>query len=670
MQTHELDKSRTNPGIHKYFRIDNFSAEEQKILHRLSSEWYLTNSGEEFQLGASRFRFFLMKPTNHFSEMFNLEREIVAVFSPYENFEPRTLDAFDFAVGRLASLRPESVCRVLISRDKAVERKITDLLKSDPEQPIVIPFTYDDLLSSYDDYFLRNRFRKHFFTRDLFSFLSPLKKDLYFFGRSELIQDIVNRHYSGEHNALFGLRKSGKTSIIFAVERFMAAHEGLTLTIDCENPSVHKLRWNELLGYIVETYKEKYALKCKTSAPQKYSDEKKASSLFEADILRIFSEVGKSTLLIFDEIERISPTTGSSSHWREGDDFVYFWQTLRYFYQKHTGVFTYMLVGTNPSCVEKPNFGIHDNPLFSSIPFRYVPNFNYDQVREMVRKLGKYMGLKFDEPVYARLQEDFGGHPFLVRQMCSMIHSICTGERPETVSKVVYEKAKKKFLLESKHYVEMIIQVLRDWYPDEYDMLRFLANGDLDDFDKFARESNYYTSHLVGYGLISVDHNSYAFNIECVKEYLQDRYRYERRTLTPEQRLSEISARRNELEQRLRKLLRNQLKASHGPKQATTIVLGALPSDRQKKLVGEDVDSLLSPDSGQLYFNELITILEKEWKVFQYIFHSIEKDELIYILKEINKLRNDAHAKSMTEDDFTQIRLHFKRLETILTDWL
>ena len=455
-----LDKTLTNPGFHKQFRLDTFPAQEQAILERLSKEWYVTNSGEEFNLGISKFRYFLMKPALIFSEMFNIDREIICVFSPYENFEPRTLDAFDYAAAKFPKLRVENVCWVLISKDSAVEEKVASLIKVEPEQPIVIPFTYSDLSSPYNDFFVRNRFRKHFYTRDLFSFLSPLKSDLYFFGRSELIQDIVNRHRTGEHSALFGLRKSGKTSIVFAIERLMASHGGSVVIIDCESPSVHKLRWNELLFSLVELFREKTGAKLKVYE-QKYT-EKKAAASFERDMLDIFAQNEQSTLLILDEIERIAPGTGSSEHWREGDDFVYFWQTLRYFFQRNARVLTYMLVGTNPYCVETPTFGVHDNPLFSSIPFQYVPSFDIVKTREMIRKLGRYMGLKFDEIIYGKITEDFGGHPFLMRQICSTINSISSGDRPTYVDKALYEKAKQHFLLNSKHYVEMVIQVLSD----------------------------------------------------------------------------------------------------------------------------------------------------------------------------------------------------------------
>lgn len=66
-----IDKSKTNPGFHRQFLSKGFPDDERSILDRLSKEWYLTNSGEEFNLGISKFRYFLMKPTLIFSEMFN-----------------------------------------------------------------------------------------------------------------------------------------------------------------------------------------------------------------------------------------------------------------------------------------------------------------------------------------------------------------------------------------------------------------------------------------------------------------------------------------------------------------------------------------------------------------------------------------------------------------------
>ena len=311
--------------------------------------------------------------------------------------------------------RIESVCRVLISKDPDVETKVPELLKSDPEQPIVIPFNYSELAFTRDQdpYFLKNRFRSHFFTRNLFGFLSPLRKELYFFGRSELVNSIVNRHRNGEHTGLFGLRKSGKTSIVYAIERHLEKHVGPFVSFDCESPSVHRLRWYELLEKIVFEYHTKIDSKVKLKFEDRYS-EKRASDSFEEDMLSIHaSKKAQPLLLLFDEIERISPNTGSSDHWKTGNDFVFFWQALRAYFQKNQQKLTYMLVGTNPSCVESPRIAGQENPLFSSVPSQYVPSFSVEQTQEMVQKLGMYtLGLQFDDIIYGKLCEDFGGHPF------------------------------------------------------------------------------------------------------------------------------------------------------------------------------------------------------------------------------------------------------------------
>lgn len=663
------DTSKTNPGMHTQFALGRFSNEEQKILQRLGREWYLTNSGSELRLATTRYNFFLMKPTQVFSEMFNIDREVIVVLSDYERFEPRTLDAFDIAQKTLSELRVESVCRVLISRDHSVEERIEYILKNDPEQPIVIPFTYSELIAPYDNFFIRNRFRRHFYTRDLFGFLSPLRKDLYFFGRNNLLHELVNRHRSGEHTGLFGLRKSGKTSIIYAIERHLTAHGGRFLSIDCESPSVHKLRWNHLLIKLVEDYKDACSIGRRLDAERRYSETRAADS-FAADVLAIYERTGSTPfLLLFDEIERIAPGTGSSSHWRDGDDFVYFWQTLRGFFQRNPDVFTYMLVGTNPTCVEAATIAGHENPLFGSIPGQFVPSFSVEQVREMVRKLGRYMGLRFDEIIYSKLTEDFGGHPFLVRQICSRIHMALGGDRPARVDKPLYEKVKRDFFKVAVDYLEMIVQVLHDWYPDEYAMLSFLAAGDHESFTELARSDSRYTRHLIGYGLLQESRNGFSFNIEAMRDFVGSRNKYKRLNLTTQEKWAEISERRNRIESGLRGLIRITLSANHGKRKAANLVAKSLPENRRDKIESQDIDYLLSADKSPLYLLDLSNIIEREWSSMQNVF-DMEKDEARVALRQVNNFgRPDAHAKSITEEQFAQLRLHFQRLENILEAW-
>jgi hypothetical protein len=665
----KLDKTKTNPGIHKSFVIEKFGERERNILKRLSGWWYLTNSGDEVLLGANaRMSYFLMKAVTSFAEGFNLDREIITVFSHYPNFEPRTLDAFDSAVTAYQKLRVESFCRILISGDKNAETKIQDLLKSDPESPIVIPFTYDEL-ESCDESFIKNRFRKHFYTRDLFGFLSPLKKDLYFFGRSDLILDHINRHASGEHSGLFGLRKSGKTSIIYAIERQLRSIGSHFVSLDCESPSVHLLRWNELLYRIVLLYHQERGSKIKPPSESEYT-EKGCADQFWRDMEKIHaSKKAASTMFIFDEIERISPGSASSPHWRDGNDFVYFWQTMRAFYQRNPEVFTYLLVGTNPKCVESPMLNDHENPLFKSVPDAYVPPFGVDKVREMVRKLGRYMGLKFDEQIYSMLCDDFGGHPFLIRQFCSELNKHCKGDRPQVIRKPLYLAAKRDSETRISEYLDMILIILKDNFEDEYDLLRMLAADDLKGFNEFASYNPGMVKHLLGYGLIVRDDGGYAFNIEAVKSYVSVKHKFDRINLTQDERRTEISQRRNKIEANLRSISYKVLVLSSGKQKVKDAVLAAVQSGRRERLAAYSGQELLDAECSPLFLLELIELINKNWPLFEHIFEA-RKDKIMNALRDINESgRPDCHALTVGGDEFQQLRLYFKLLEEKVEGW-
>ena len=660
---------KTTPGFHPKFDTSNFGREEKEILSNVSKSWFLTRPGRDVSFSGAQYRYFLMKPTPDFMEMFNIEREIITVFSPYDNFQPRTLDVFGWAESELTDFRAESICRILISKDPDIEERVDSMLNSDPEQPIIIPFTYNELKGSSDGYLFMNKFRKYFYSRNLFDFKSPLKSDLYFFGRSHLIHEIVSRHKDGEHTGLFGLRKSGKTSIIYAIERTLGANGGNYISIDCESPSIHLLRWNELLEKVVKLYRDSINSKVKIDTDGRY-EEKYAADSFEEDILKLYrSKKKQSTLFLFDEIERITPGTASSEHWDIGNDFVYFWQTLRGFYQRNPNVFTYMLVGTNPSCVENSMIVGHENPIYSSIPAQYVPTFDLETVRKMVGKLGSYMGLYFDDIVYSKLTEDFGGHPFLIRQACSLMHEDQKGERPQRVDKALYQKIKTRFTENSANYLDMIMEVLQQWYPDEYEMLKYLSQGANNEFEELAKGNPELTQHLIGYGLIQSSQNGYVVNIEVVREYLAEKYKYKRINLSDEEMVAEVSQRRNRIEKSLRKIFKNALKLNHGKARARDKMLQAIPQDRREKLQGFELDDLLASNDSPLYFSDLVNLVKKEWPEFENIF-GIEKGKAVHMLQDVNDIgRPDAHAKTLNKVDFDQLRIHFERLEAVISEW-
>lgn len=661
-----------NPGVNPRLVMGHFTDDEKRIIWNLGREWYVTHGGREITLGkTSTYRYMLIRPVNVYTEMFNLGQEIIVLFSPYETFETRSLDAIDYAIKQYQPLRVDRICSVLVSKDKSIESTLVNILKSDPESQIVVPFTYEELidLNKQDAFFMRNRFKSHFYTRDLFAFEAPLKKDLYFFGRNDLIHRIVNRHRSNENSGLFGLRKTGKTSVIFGIVRALSKIGSNSVFIDCQNPAFHRRRWNKALWYIISEIKQKAKLTIQTQSEENYSEEH-APILFETELLEIYKKLRcKNILIIFDEIENITFNVSPSEHWAKELDFIYFWQTLRSLFQKLDNVFAYLIVGTNPMCIETPTIQGKDNPIYNQVPYEYIPSFDVPQTREMVRKLGRSMGLKFDEIIYGKLTEDFGGHPFLIRHVCSVVNRISSTIRPTFIDKTIYEQAKGVFHRDYSNYIEMILEVLVKFYGDEYEMLKYLARGDFRTFEELSQMSPLYTNHLLGYGIVRKHDSTYSFGIEAVHDYLAEQQKYKKLDQKPNEMLEEISERRNFVEPRIRHIVRLQMLAIHGRVTAGERILKVLGSRRSALCTSFSYDELFDPDKSKLLFDDLRKIIRRNWDCFKNIFGD-DIDEFDTHMKAINKYRADAHAKQLNSSEMAYFRVCISAIEKQVEDFL
>ena len=151
-------------GINPMVKLFSFQEEERQIIKTLAKTFYVTNGGEEIRLGAtSKYRYCLIKPTDLFGEKFNLRREMVVIFSDYRKFEPRTFDAIAEVFNRnKQEFRIDKVCSVIISRDNNVCEEVSQILKSDAEMQVVVPFSYAELYAGNKTTLITKRFQEFF----------------------------------------------------------------------------------------------------------------------------------------------------------------------------------------------------------------------------------------------------------------------------------------------------------------------------------------------------------------------------------------------------------------------------------------------------------------------------------------------------------------------------
>ena len=511
-----------------YIDYSCFSRDEKTIIEIMSSrDWYVTRAEKlEEKTGEQCLKAILVKPQERVREAFNLQREVIVLFSPYNSLDMRSLNNFDSM--NIEGNRAEEICSILISRDPDVQKLVDKVLKTKKESRIVIPFTYEELLSVNNPDFIIRRIHERFYSRDLFGFQEALTEDRFFFGRKDLIYELANQHLTGSCSGVFGLRKTGKTSILYSLQRTLDRKQSIPVYIDCM--TLHNYSWNGAIYAIISKVVESCFVKRSTiHSADDYKDESGVALLLQADLEAVFiANKKKSILLIFDEIENITFGTSPSEQWQSGKAFIKFWQTLRSVFQilapRH--IFTYLIAGTNPRCIEQAIINKTDNPIFAQFQPHYIPPFTFDTTTEMVSTLGGYMGLIFDDPTINQLVSDFGGQPLLMRQQCSYIHrQIGMDTRPFRVTLEDYIKCRDSFYKESGgfiQYADMILGVLKNWYELEYDMLELLANGQVDDFVTMADDSPDLVAHLLNYGIIGCREGAeYYFNIVFLKQYIK-----------------------------------------------------------------------------------------------------------------------------------------------------
>jgi hypothetical protein len=430
------------------------------------------------------------------------------------------------------------------------------------------------------------------------------------------------------------------------------------------SPAAYQLRWWELLQRLAKEIAAPLELqrsdRSKIRALNVEYEERNAASHFKADVVGLAQHLPEHRLLLLlDEIEHITFDLSPATHW--SSDFLPFWQTLRSIHQDTQGQFAYIIVGVNGHAVEADRIGSHDNPLFSTTKPFYLGPFDLATTREMVRHISRYMGLRFEESLYQRLFEEYGGHPFLVRQACSQLaHAVSS--RPGDVNSTLFESKRSSIAVSLDRNVRQILNVLAIWYPDEYEMLRLLAHGDKQTFLEFAQSSSVFTQHVEGYGLVRDARHDPKLSIGLVRSHLANQKKKppEATTGDKEEVIVEVSRRRNRIEKLFRQMLRDGLRFSQG-KKAMTVALAAVPEERRAVLNQFSYSDVWN----ELYLKDLIAILEKNYGDFQKRL-SEDQAEVVRWLNHVNRCRADAHAKDLSHEDIAYLRVCFRRLEDLL----
>lgn len=609
----------------------------------------------------------LVKASSEIAEQFHFSREILFLISPSSYFLSRSLDFVDKLMSDYQN-RLDKLCVIIISRDTQLQSKINNIILQDKESRIIIPFSYDELLDGKCDSktLQTTRLKSSFYERDLFAYETPLKTDTYFFGRQSIIQGLYGKYQTGQCGSLFGLRRIGKTSVLYAVLRLMSMRNEPGIYIDCSETSFHMRRWNQALHFISKEINKTLSTPLDLHNEDDYT-ELNASMMFEEDLSKIYSTCGnKRILILLDEIENITFDISPSVHWRENLDFIYFWQAIRSLFQKRPELMSFIISGVNPKAIETAIIKSYDNPIYRFITPLYLPFFTQEEVKSMVNTIGYYMGMSFDDEVYTYLTDDFGGHPFLIRQVCSRLFKDKKTTKQVHISKFNYESKREILNKSITDYLSLIITVLKEKYTDEFELLEYLAKEDYDTFNEFYQLSSTLIEHLTGYGLIAPSDISFTFTIKSLKPYLIESLRIKSKPTSFTDKIVRVTTLRNTLEMELRKLIKQNLKYKLGVEEAKSKFIEIIsPPSRQKQLQSLNYNDIFN---SKLYYEDLRKVIEKNWELFKTIFNN-EKTKFNQYMEFINSHRVDAHANEIDDDNLAVLEIAVAWLNNRVSDY-
>ena len=324
------------------------------------------------------------------------------------------------------------------------------------EKAVTEPAACAGLLAQYADRYLPGA--------DLFDDRNAIGDTLSFFGRAELLHRLEEELLRKQGVGLFGLRKSGKTSILLQLGFSLRQHPVVHLDLQPYGgkPLYGAELFNEILRQLsalmhdssqetlrdfpVGTLRDRD--KTSTLNIDAFPSESPATALTTEFIQRIGKISGEliqagyepPIILFLDEVERILPTPTDPAE--KVEEFNAFFGGLRALSQEQRQI-GLLVADVHPDCNRINQWqqeGVPTNPVFSFFKEVFLAPFSAEETQTMLVDISRLMGRSFDPETLAIIHQDSGGHPFVSRQLASLLCTKVPGQDDGHISEVAAQR--------------------------------------------------------------------------------------------------------------------------------------------------------------------------------------------------------------------------------------
>ena len=265
---------------------------------------------------------------------------------------------------------------------------------------------------------------------DLFDVHSPIADAGTFFGRGQFIHTLTTKIINRENFGIFGLRKVGKTSLVFQLRENLPRN----LIGYADLQSIASRRCDEIYFRLSSALRRELRIKFPEvpaiASQLKDFDAGRSyptiATDFHNELLKIKEALESQgqqprVLLLLDEIELLVSNDQSKGF----VGFEDFFRQVRGLYQQEGFVLS-GVVGADPNACRAGKWGDRDNPIFQYYDEIFLSPLDRSECDQMVQGIGEVMGVSFDPGSLEKIYDETGGHPYVGRQLCSRLSAVTT----------------------------------------------------------------------------------------------------------------------------------------------------------------------------------------------------------------------------------------------------
>ncbi|MEO5321371.1 ATP-binding protein [Arthrobacter sp. CC3] len=326
-----------------------------------------------------------------------------------------------------------------------------------------------------------------------------------FFGRHETLRGLVTELRSGRVCGVFGLRKTGKTSLLSELGRLFVLgdpQDSVYVLQDLEVlPSSTEQKIPQLISDVANQLKISFGKHgMRTHELAAISAASSVGDLRQAISAALRRGLGpqKSVVLALDEVESL---VGSETQTLETQTGVpEFFGALRALVQENNN-FNVVISGITTAPIMYPTLYGRENPLFAWAKPTFMAEISRTESDRMIQALGSRMAARWTHDALNRVYTATGGQVFLTRSLSGFVAAKLSNDiASREISGDLVQESFRQWRRTAVSLVDGMIDSLNRFYPDELSVLEL--GIELPNFSELDDEFSIELSNLINLGVL------------------------------------------------------------------------------------------------------------------------------------------------------------------------